>query len=313
MLRVGMTNPPYMLEHLEEIAQVLLHPRVYSFLHIPVQSGSNWVLDAMKREYTVEQFDHIVEYLYARVPGMTLATDIICGFPGETEAHFEETMALINKYEFGIMNYTQFYARPGTPAAKMKKVDTRVARARTKAITQVFDKWEPYTGLVGQTVRVWITEEIARDKKHMIGHTKCYVQVLLPLDTSLFGSSCNAEITAAGRFHVMGHVVSQSEHSRAPELRTKSTDAGSFVSGGEDDYASAAPAEELWGLGQVCQCVPGSSCECQGTTAGENQLELEQVSRHRREWSLWSVSLLVMCVALWAAFSARVYAIVSNS
>lgn len=56
MLRIGMTNPPYMLEHLPEIADVLNHPRVYAFLHVPVQCGSNPVLEKMNREYTIEEF-----------------------------------------------------------------------------------------------------------------------------------------------------------------------------------------------------------------------------------------------------------------
>jgi threonylcarbamoyladenosine tRNA methylthiotransferase CDKAL1 len=63
MLRIGMTNPPYILEHLEEIAKILNHPRVYSFLHIPVQSGSDAVLTDMKREYCVAEFSKIVDFL----------------------------------------------------------------------------------------------------------------------------------------------------------------------------------------------------------------------------------------------------------
>ena len=63
MLRIGMTNPPYILEHLEEMAKILNHPRVYSFLHIPVQSGSDAVLADMKREYCAADFCKIVDYL----------------------------------------------------------------------------------------------------------------------------------------------------------------------------------------------------------------------------------------------------------
>lgn len=67
------------------MADILNHPRVYSFLHIPVQSGSNGVLDPMNREYTVEEFSEVCDFLIENVPDITLATDIICGFPGETE------------------------------------------------------------------------------------------------------------------------------------------------------------------------------------------------------------------------------------
>ena len=78
---MGMTNPPYMLEHLDAIAQHLNHPRAYAFLHVPVQSGSNAVLETMKREYTVEQFRRVADLLLAKVPSLSLSTDIICGMP----------------------------------------------------------------------------------------------------------------------------------------------------------------------------------------------------------------------------------------
>lgn len=66
MLRLGMTNPPYIMEHMEEMADILNHPRVYSFLHVPVQCGSDSVLADMKREYTVEDFKLLVDFLKAK-------------------------------------------------------------------------------------------------------------------------------------------------------------------------------------------------------------------------------------------------------
>jgi len=77
MVRVGMTNPPYIKEHLDAMADILNHPRMYAFLHIPVQSGSNPVLLNMNREYTVEEFKMVCDHLLARVPKLTIATDII--------------------------------------------------------------------------------------------------------------------------------------------------------------------------------------------------------------------------------------------
>lgn len=74
-LRLGMTNPPYILEHLEEMAKILNHPRVYSFLHVPVQSGSDQVLADMKREYCRADFEHVVNFLQERfVPTFYLKT-----------------------------------------------------------------------------------------------------------------------------------------------------------------------------------------------------------------------------------------------
>ncbi len=129
-LRVGMTNPPYILDHLDEMAAVLRHPRVYSFLHVPVQSGSDAVLRDMRREYTVDDFSRVVNILRKKVPGLTVATDIICGFPTETEQDFDETMILCRKYRFPSLFINQFFPRPGTPAAKMGvRVPTKVRNA----------------------------------------------------------------------------------------------------------------------------------------------------------------------------------------
>ena len=104
MLRVGMTNPPYILEHLEAMVDILNHPRVYAFLHVPVQSGSNKVLDKMNREYGIEEFMEVCDFLLEYIPDITLATDIICGFPTETDEDFEETMKLVEKYKFPVLN-----------------------------------------------------------------------------------------------------------------------------------------------------------------------------------------------------------------
>ncbi|KAK2557791.1 Threonylcarbamoyladenosine tRNA methylthiotransferase [Acropora cervicornis] len=105
MLRIGMTNPPYILEHLEEMAKILSHPRVYSFLHVPVQSASDSVLADMKREYCADDFRNVVDFLKEKVPGVTIATDIICGFPTETWEDFQETvdLVLIHKSEGDLM------------------------------------------------------------------------------------------------------------------------------------------------------------------------------------------------------------------
>ena len=67
MLRLGMTNPPYIMEHVKDIAAILSHPRVYSFLHVPVQCGSDAVLGDMKREYTIADFRHLVDYLKSKL------------------------------------------------------------------------------------------------------------------------------------------------------------------------------------------------------------------------------------------------------
>ncbi|EFN84849.1 CDKAL1-like protein [Harpegnathos saltator] len=216
MMRIGMTNPPYILEHLDEIAKILRHPKVYSFLHIPVQSGSDQVLADMKREYTRADFEHVVNYLRERVPDLTIATDIICGFPSETEENFEETLTLCRKYKFPSLFINQFFPRPGTPAARMPRIPTQQVKARTKKLTELFYSYEPYENQVGKLCCVLVTE-VAHDKLHYVGHNKFYGQVLLPKEEEYMGMMILVRITEATKFSMKAeYVEGYSPRSRLP-------------------------------------------------------------------------------------------------
>lgn len=149
MLRIGMTNPPFILEHLDAMADVLNHPQVFSFIHIPVQTGSNDVLDKMNREYTREEFCEVADFVTKHVPHISIATDIICGFPTELEPHHKETLTLIEQYKFPVINISQFYPRPGTVAAKWKRVPTRDVKNRSTEVTNLFNSYKCYDYLVG--------------------------------------------------------------------------------------------------------------------------------------------------------------------
>ncbi|XP_011873193.1 PREDICTED: threonylcarbamoyladenosine tRNA methylthiotransferase [Vollenhovia emeryi] len=216
MMRVGMTNPPYILEHLDEMAKILRHPGVYSFLHIPVQSGSDQVLADMKREYTRADFEHVVDFLSERVPGLTIATDIICGFPTETEVDFEETMALCQKYKFPSLFINQFFSRPGTPAARMPKVPTQKVKTRTKRLSDFFQSYEPYGHKVGLEQKVLVTE-VSHDKQHYVGHNKFYEQVLIPMKQEYMGKMIDVKIIEATKFSMRGEPIGKGV---SPSLRS---------------------------------------------------------------------------------------------
>ncbi|XP_026698919.1 threonylcarbamoyladenosine tRNA methylthiotransferase [Athene cunicularia] len=207
MLRLGMTNPPYILEHLEEMAKILSHPRVYAFLHIPVQSASDSVLMDMKREYCVADFKQVVDFLKKKVPGITIATDIICGFPGETDEDFQETVKLVEQYRFPSLFINQFYPRPGTPAAKMHQVPAAVKKQRTKDLSQLFHSYNPYDHKVGERQRVLVTEE-SFDSNYYVAHNPFYEQVLVPKDPLLMGKMVEVNIYEAGKHFMKGKPVS---------------------------------------------------------------------------------------------------------
>lgn len=120
--------------------------------------------------------------MLAHVPYFSLGTDIICGFPTETEEDFELTMRLVDKYRFPMVNISQFYPRPGTPAAKWKRVPTQQVKKRSSALTQLFSSYRCYDGLLGTVQRVWIIELDDKNNENMVGHTKGYVKVLLKRD-----------------------------------------------------------------------------------------------------------------------------------
>jgi threonylcarbamoyladenosine tRNA methylthiotransferase CDKAL1 len=220
MLRVGMTNPPYILEHLEGISHILNHPQVFKFLHIPVQAGHNNTLERMNREYTVEDFSKVTDHLIANVKDMTVSTDIICGFPGETEEEFMGTYNLIDKYRFPILNISQFYPRPGTVAERMKQCNSKDKKDRSKRVTALFGSYKNMDHMMGRTERVWITEweNHRKSGKIVVGHTSNYSKVVIPYEEELVGREVIMKITKCLTWHIEGEIIDRNpEPIKAPE------------------------------------------------------------------------------------------------
>uniref|UniRef100_A0A3B5BGX1 tRNA (N(6)-L-threonylcarbamoyladenosine(37)-C(2))-methylthiotransferase n=1 Tax=Stegastes partitus TaxID=144197 RepID=A0A3B5BGX1_9TELE len=194
----------------KEMAKILNHPRVYAFLHVPVQSASDSVLMDMKREYCIDDFKRVVDFLKERVPGVTIATDIICGFPGETDEDFQETVDLVKCYRFPSLFINQFYPRPGTPAAKMEQVPANVKKQRTKELSQLFHSYNPYDHEVGERQHVLVTEE-SFDGQYYVAHNKFYEQVLVPKKVEFKGKMVEVDIYEAGKHFLKGQPVEDSK------------------------------------------------------------------------------------------------------
>jgi len=203
MLRLGMTNPPYIMEYIDEMAKILNHPRIYSFLHIPVQSGCSRILDSMKRKYTRDDFEFLVDKLMQKVPNIHIATDIICGFPTETDEEFEETLSLVSKYKFITLNISQFYPRPGTPAANMPQINTKIKKERSRKITELFESYQPYEKFIGNIYEVLCTDT-SYQENYFVAHNKYYHQVLVPMKEEYMGKMLTVKITSADKFYMIG-------------------------------------------------------------------------------------------------------------
>lgn len=135
---------------------------------------------------------------------MTVATDVICGFPTETEQNFEETLDLCRKYRFPSLFINQFFPRPGTPAALMPRIPAQEVKQRTKKLTDLFYSYQPYNHKIGEVHEVLVTE-ISHDKKHYVGHNKFYEQVLVPMKEEFMGKCVKVKITEATKFSMLGH------------------------------------------------------------------------------------------------------------
>jgi len=133
-VRVGMMSPQSLEPHRTDYLDALARGRAYRFLHLPLQSGSDSVLGAMRRGYSAELFRRQVEDARARMPDLHLATDVIVGFPGETEEDFRATEELLESVGAETVNVTRFSPRPGTPAARLPALPPRVAKRRSRSV-----------------------------------------------------------------------------------------------------------------------------------------------------------------------------------
>ncbi len=134
-VRVGMMSPQTLRPILTDLLERLGSERFYRFLHLPAQSGSDRVLDAMHRGYTADEFVRQVVEARARHPDLMLSTDVIAGFPGETEEDHRLTENLIEAVGPESVNVTRFSPRPGTPAARLPLLPPGVAKRRSRSLT----------------------------------------------------------------------------------------------------------------------------------------------------------------------------------
>ncbi len=203
-IRVGMANPTYIIKCLPELADAMKHERVFKFLHIPVQSGNDEILEKMKRRYTVGQYKEIVQTLKKEIPEITIATDVICGFPGETEEQFSDTLRLVEETRPDIVNISRFQPRPGTKAALMKQLPGGAVKDRSRKMKEAFDRisLENNKGWIGKEFFVLIDEEGTKGNES-IGRNLSYKQVVIRRKIAL-GSLAKVKIIKACVYHLSG-------------------------------------------------------------------------------------------------------------
>jgi MiaB-like tRNA modifying enzyme len=208
-LRVGMMTPNLVMGDLEELAEAFRDPKILKFVHLPVQSGDDKVLRKMRRSYSVEDFRRVVNRFRVNFPMLTLATDVICGFPGESKEAFERTLHLIKEVKPDIVNVSKFFARPRTPAAEMRKdfvsfseVKRRSSMAGALAKEVAYERNKQWMGWKGEI----LIDEVGKVSGSWVGRNFAYKPVAVQSACRLLGKTLTARVTKAYPTYLHGQV-----------------------------------------------------------------------------------------------------------
>lgn len=204
-IRLGMTNPNHVIGFLDELVEIYKSDKMFKFLHVPVQSGSDNILKLMKRKYSVDDFKKIISRFRQEIPEITISTDVICGFPGETEEDYEKTRDLIKEIKPDVLNISKFWARSKTEAAEMDKVKGEEIKRRSSLMTDLFnnisrmrnERWLGWSGEI-------IIDEIGKDNT-FIGRNFAYKPVVVKEKLKI-GDKVNVHIRKATSFDLRGEL-----------------------------------------------------------------------------------------------------------
>jgi len=211
-VRVGMMNPDNLSEIMDGMIGAYQNPKVYRFLHLPVQSGSDRIIRDMGRAYTSGSYLEMVRRMRSSINQLTLSTDVITGFPGETEDDHRRTVELMEGLRPNIINVTRFSRRPGTVADIMKgQVPGWISKERSREITRLRFRIssEINASKVGRTFSVLIDEK-GKDNSVM-ARTDDYLPVVIKGDHDLW-QRVEVKITSCASTHLYGAMVERMEN-----------------------------------------------------------------------------------------------------
>ncbi len=207
MVRIGMMNPASVVRAKVGVMDAFSNPKVFKFLHLPVQSGSDRILESMGRGHTADEFEELLSEFRLRYPGMAVSTDIITGFPGETDSDFAMSMELIERIRPDIVNITRFSSRPGTAAHAMQgKVPSRISKDRSRILTELRFSITArnYASMKGNEVRALATERRLSGTTFL--RTPEYKPVVVGAEMPL-GRWYNVKITGHAKTHLCGKLL----------------------------------------------------------------------------------------------------------
>jgi len=204
-VRIGMMNPCNVLPILDELIEIYKNKKIFKFLHMPVQSGNDKILELMNRNYKAEQFKEMINKFRKEIPNITISTDIICGFPTETEEQFNDSLKLVREIKPDVLNISRFMPRPGTKASYMEQLEGGVTKDRSRLLTDIFgniarmqnEKWIDWEGEI-------LIDEKGKDDS-WIGRNFAYKPVVVRGDFKL-GDIINVKINTVTSYDLRGEL-----------------------------------------------------------------------------------------------------------
>ena len=207
----GLKRIRFMTSHPKDLSDELIETmaesrKICHHLHLPLQSGSSRILKEMNRRYDKEKYLSLVEKIRKAIPDISLTTDIIVGFPGETEEDFEETLDVVEKAGYDTAFTFLYSKRTGTPAAEMEnQVPEEVAKERfNRLLALVQKKGRERSSRFTGTVQEVLVEEESKEKGIFTGRTQYNLLVHFPADASLLGKYVNVRLDECRGFYYLG-------------------------------------------------------------------------------------------------------------
>jgi MiaB-like tRNA modifying enzyme len=206
-VRLGMSNPNHILPIAKDLIELYKNPKMFKFLHIPLQSGSDKVLSKMNRHYKAEDFEKIITILKKEIPDITISTDIIVGFPTESEQDFEETIKLLEKTRPDIINIARFWSMTGTKASALPELSKKVVMERTQRLMALHNKiaLENNSKWIGQEMKVLVDEH--NFDLVYTARNNSYKHIMIQSKERLLGKNVNIKIVRVDSHHLFGDII----------------------------------------------------------------------------------------------------------
>ncbi len=208
-IRVGMMTPNHALELLDDLVEAYKDEKVFKFLHLPIQSGDDEVLKDMNRLYSMDDFKEIISTFRRGIPKITIATDVICGFPRENLKAFEQTLAVVDEIRPDVVNISKFAPRPRTPTTKMDNLPNNEIKSRSRRMSKLvsrisFEKNKAWMGWRGEV----LIDEKRRDDS-WIGRNFAYKPMVIKREKKFFlGRFSNVRVVRAFQTYLEAEITS---------------------------------------------------------------------------------------------------------